>query len=150
MRSLCLSTLSLILLAATSTSFAADCKADAIASVEKACKLLAEKKEAAFEEIAKIRFCNYDYVWLQKGTFIRMHPVKPALVGKELKYVKAKDGMSIFIELAKGADKDPNGSWVDYIWPKPGEENPSPKTSFVKKCPGTHEEGLFAGAGFYK
>ena len=42
------------------------------------------------------------------------------------------------------AIKSPNGKWVDYQWPKPGEKEPSRKIAFVIGVEGT-PYGLVAG-----
>ncbi len=39
-------------------------------------------------------------------------------------------------ELICEGSKDPNGSWVEYWWPKAGETKPSRKITFVIQVPG--------------
>ena len=48
--------------------------------------------------------------------------------------------------LEKEVAETKGSGWVEYMWAKPGEKEPSPKKSFVKKVPG---ENLYVGAGFY-
>jgi cytochrome c len=33
--------------------------------------------------------------------------------------------------------KEPDGGWVEYIWPKPGQEAPSRKVTYALKVEGT-------------
>lgn len=42
--------------------------------------------------------------------------------------------------------KTTGAGWVDYEWPKPNEEKPSPKRSYVMKVPG---ENAYFGCGYY-
>jgi len=43
--------------------------------------------------------------------------------------------------------KDRGEGWVEYMYPKPGEEAPSKKISYVYRVPG---QNLFVGAGIYE
>ena len=63
-----------------------------------------------------------------------MHPIKPALDGKDLSGSKDPDGLHLFVEMVKVAEKNGAG-FVNYQWPKPGKEKPQPKLSYVKKHP---------------
>jgi len=78
------------------------------------------------------------------GTMIA-HPIKASLVGKNLIDLKDSEGKEFFKDMIKVA-KESGSGWVDYMWPKPGEEKPSPKTSYVLKV----NDDVFVGAGVYK
>jgi len=85
------------------------------------------------------------YVFMvdMKGVMLA-HPIKPALVGKNmLENDKVKALFQQFIDVAKG--KDGKG-WADYKWPKPGEKDPSDKSSYILKV----NDNVFVGAGYYK
>ena len=86
------------------------------------------------------------YVFVQKidGTMIG-HPYKPSLIGKNLIDTKDKAGKPFFCEFVKVASEKGSG-WVDYTWPKPNEEKPSLKTSYILKV----NDNVFVGAGIYK
>ncbi len=86
------------------------------------------------------------YVFVQKtdGTMIG-HPYKPSLIGKNLIDTQDKAGKYFFGEFAKVASEKGSG-WVDYMWPKPNEEKPSQKTSYILKV----NDDVFVGAGIYK
>ena len=118
--------------------------------VEEACKLLETKGEAALADVKKIRFdcCNEpNYVWINdmKPTMV-MHPIKPMLDGKDLTENKDPKGKALFVEFVKAVKDLPpgskeargvaseNGAWVEYMWTKMGESDPTPKKSWVKKC----------------
>lgn len=86
------------------------------------------------------------YVFVQKtdGTMIG-HPYKPSLIGKNLIDTQDKAGKYFFGEFVKVASEKGSG-WVDYMWPKPNEEKPSQKTSYILKV----DDNVFVGAGIYK
>lgn len=130
--------------------FAADCtKADAKKAVEFACTAIEAKGDGAKADIKKYRYCGQNYVWVQsKELTMVLHPIKRKLTGKDLKGFKDKKGQAIFIAFDKKANAEKAGGWVDYVWPKPGEETATPKTSFVKKCGG--DKNWIAGSGIWK
>ncbi len=125
-------------------------KKECVEKCEAAAKLIKEKGlDAGKAEINKKEspFVSANtYVFLQKmdGT-MDAHPFSPALIGKNLidmKDVNGKQFFKEFVTLAKGA----GSGWVDYMWPKPGEEKPSAKSSYVLKV----DDNTFVGAGYYK
>jgi methyl-accepting chemotaxis protein len=130
--------------------FAGDCtKADAKKAVEFACGAIEKKGDGAKADIKKYRYCGQNYVWVQsKELKMVLHPIKRKLTGKDLKGFKDKKGQAIFIAFDKKANAEAAGGWVDYVWPKPGEEDATPKTSFVKKCGGGKD--WIAGSGIWK
>ncbi|MBI4798859.1 MAG: cache domain-containing protein [Desulfarculus sp.] len=75
-----------------------------------------------------------------------VHPEKPVLEGKDQSSIKDVKGKLFFLELARVA-KEQGSGWVDYHWAKPGEKEPSLKTSYVERVPGSN---VFFGCGFYK
>jgi cytochrome c len=75
------------------------------------------------------------------------HPMNPKLA-KKGPLIKAADstGKQFFAEFVKVANDHGKG-WVSYMWPKPGEEKPSSKYSYVHRIAGTQ---YFVSAGVYK
>ncbi len=139
----------MVLTAMVSSSAYAKCsKADAKKAVIEACKLIGEKGKPALKEIKKKRHCGNNYVWIQDGNMTMvMHPIKRKLIGKMLKELADEDGIKFFQEFDKMAKNNKEGGWVSYKWSKAGAEKPTPKTSFVKKCPGP--QGWIAGSGIW-
>ena len=93
------------------------------------------------------------YVFMMNFDGIIMaHPIKPNLIGKNmlnLKDVAGKEFTKEFIAVAK----DLGSGWVDYMWPKPGEEKPVEKTSYILRVDlkfGNKVEQYLLGAGVYK
>ena len=73
------------------------------------------------------------------------HPHEHSLLGINLTHIKDAANIPLFQRFKEVAETKGSG-WVEYMWAKPGEKEPSPKKSFVKKVPG---ENLYVGAGFY-
>ncbi len=88
---------------------------------------------------------TYIFVYnCEKGT-IEAHPIRPQLIGKELMGLKDIKGNFFFVQLCEAA-RSPQGGWVEYWWPKPGEKEPSRKISLMRQVPGTPYQ---LGAGIY-
>lgn len=104
-------------------------------------------KEEAKEQIGNLRFGkegkDYFFIIDTKATVI-MHPIKPALNGKDMKDFTDPKGKKLFFEMAQ-VGKGGEG-FIDYYWPKPGEEEPVAKLSFVKLF---KEWGWIVGTGIY-
>lgn len=62
-----------------------------------------------------------------------------------MKDAKGKAFIREFIETAKTK----GSGWVDYMWPKPGEDKPSKKISYIKKAKMPDGEMVIVGAGMY-
>jgi methyl-accepting chemotaxis protein len=78
------------------------------------------------------RYGDSGYFWINDtNAVIVVHPIKPALNGKDMTSFKDEAGKQIFSEFAALAKKEGEG-FVDYVWAKPGFEKPQPKVSFVK------------------
>ena len=94
------------------------------------------------------------FVWKDTYVFLMnmdgkmlAHPMKPALTEKEtLVDVKDTAGKPLFLEFIQVANNKGKG-WVDYMWPKPGQDDPAPKSSYIYRVPGTQ---YIVGAGIYK
>ncbi|MCG8615794.1 MAG: cache domain-containing protein, partial [Desulfobacterales bacterium] len=95
------------------------------------------------------RFGNgYGYLWIQNldGIMV-MHPIKPSLDGKGLFNLQDENGVYFFMAFNDIAEEYGAG-WVPYSWPKPGQEQSSPKVSYVKLV--SHGgESFVIGSGLY-
>jgi len=78
------------------------------------------------------------------GTMLA-HPMNAALIGKNMLDTKDKAGKAFIKDFADLA-KEKGSGWVEYMWPKPGEETPAAKNSYVLKI----GDDMFVGAGYYK
>lgn len=68
------------------------------------------------------------------------------LIGLRVKNYQSADGRPIFKEMVEIAKKEGSG-WITYDYVRPGEEKPSPKTTYFIKVSG---ENVIVGAGYYE
>jgi len=106
----------------------------------------ATAKQLALEAVKALRYDGNNYFWIQDETpAMVMHPMKPALDGKDLRTFKDGNGKAFFIEMAQKVKAKGEG-FVDYVWPLPGEEAPTDKISYVKAF---KPWGWTVGSGIY-
>lgn len=92
-----------------------------------------QAKKEALATIANLRY-NKNYFFINDSkAIIVLHPIKPQLNGKDLSNFKDPNGVKLFSEFAKVANKNPEGGFVSYMWPKPGFDKPVEKISFAKR-----------------
>jgi methyl-accepting chemotaxis protein len=101
---------------------------------------------AAIDAVTAMRYAGTEYFWINSlaGQMV-VHPIRPDMKGKDLMGLKDPAGKLFFEEMIKVVRKDKAG-FVDYLWPKPGFDNPVPKVSYVK---GIEEWGWLVGSGIY-
>jgi methyl-accepting chemotaxis protein len=91
-------------------------------------------KDEAKHQISSLRFGpdNQDYFFIiDTDVKAVMHPIKPELNGKDMSDFQDPNGKKLFAEMAR-VSKEKGDGYVDYMWPKPGEQNPVKKISYVK------------------
>ena len=107
------------------------------------------QQQAQTQAMSAIRALRYDktnYFWINNyQPEMVMHPIKPALEGKDLTNNKDPDGKALFVEMVNITKKDGEG-FIPYKWPKPGEEQPIDKVAFVK---GFNQWQWIIGSGVY-
>ena len=92
----------------------------------------AEKKRLAADLVGAMRYNESDYLWINDMTpTMVMHPIKPSLDGKDLSDFKDPDGKKLFVAFVDVCRQSGEGT-VDYLWPKPGHDQPVAKLSYVK------------------
>jgi len=119
--------------------------------VDKAAALIDSKGKSVFPEFRKtgsewLSGDMYLFVSDEKGMAL-FNAGFPKLEGTDASGLKDSNGKLIVVESLKVAQSKGSG-WVDYMWPKPGQSQPSQKWSYVKavKIDGTPG---YVGAGFY-
>jgi methyl-accepting chemotaxis protein len=91
-----------------------------------------QAQAAALAAIRLLRYEDGDYVWINDLEHrVVMHPIKPELDGRDVSGLKDPAGTFVFREFVTVA-KTAGSGYVDYLWPKPGFEEPVGKTSYVK------------------
>ena len=108
-----------------------------VEKVKEACALL--EKEGA-KALPKFQGKNSSFIFA--GTYLIvnnfdgamiMHTMMPAMNGKNHLELKDKNGKTFFADMIKLC-KDKGEGWLDYYWPKAGENEPSLKVSYAHKA----------------
>jgi signal transduction histidine kinase len=128
-------------------------KDEVVAKVKEAAAMIINGgQDAAFKEIN-----NKEGKFVWKDTYVFVFDLEGTLlarafqqqgIGKnwlqfEDKSNPPKQPVKEMVDLAKGKGE----GWVEYMYPKPNEEAPSKKISYVYRVPG---QNLFVGAGIYE
>ena len=116
-------------------------------SLEKSGQLTREQaQKQALSVIKDLRYQGQEYFWINDSTpTMIMHPFKPELNGKNISQNADPTGKKLFVEMVEVCKKSGSG-FVDYMWPRPNQKDPSPKTSFVKEFASW---GWIVGSGVY-
>jgi methyl-accepting chemotaxis protein len=105
-----------------------------------------QAQEQAIEVLRGLRYSGEEYFWVNDmGPTMVMHPIKPELDGTDLSANEDPDGKLLFVEMVDTVEESGSG-FVEYQWPKPGEEDPQPKVSYVA---GYEPWGWVVGSGVY-
>ncbi|MEL0633981.1 methyl-accepting chemotaxis protein [Pseudoalteromonas carrageenovora] len=100
----------------------------------------------ALEAVRALRYDKTNYFWINNyQPAMVMHPIKPALEGKDLTNNKDPDGKALFVEMVNIVKQNSEG-FIPYKWPKPGKEQPVDKIAFVK---GFNQWQWIIGSGVY-
>jgi len=128
-------------------------KDEVIAKVKEASTMItSEGQDAAFKEInnKKGKFVwkdTYVFVIDLEGTMLarafRQQGIGMNLMDWKDKSDSPRYPIKEMVDLAK----DKGEGWVEYMYPKPKEEAPSKKISYIYRVPG---KNLFVGAGIYE
>jgi diguanylate cyclase (GGDEF)-like protein len=107
---------------------------------------LEEAKKQLLKHVKILRYRDNDYFWINDMKPIMiMHPFKPELDGSDLTDNKDPNGKHLFMEFV-AVCRNHGGGFIDYMWPKPGEQRPVPKISYVKLY---EPWGWIIGSGIY-
>ncbi|WP_438466657.1 methyl-accepting chemotaxis protein [Marinomonas sp. PE14-40] len=91
-----------------------------------------QARQQAFEVIRELRYEGKEYFWINDmNSTMLMHPITPALEGKDMSQFEDVNGVRVFAEFLKVVEKDGAG-FVDYMWPKAGETDATAKNAYVK------------------
>ena len=144
---------------APATTWAADADTSAtpeevVAKVHEAVQYLNDKGLAGFADFNN----NKDARWVWKDSYVFVyscaddtmiaHPLRPDMVGKPILQMRDDKDHALFQDMCK-AGAAPDGGWVEYWWPKPGEAKASRKISYVHAAPVSFKSDIQVGAGIY-
>lgn len=103
-------------------------------------------KELALHEIEAMRYDENEYFFIIDfdGNML-MHPIATQLNNTNVLEMQDTDGLYLFKEFIKIANSDGEGT-LYYNWPKPNEEKPQPKASYIRSF---KEWNIIIGTGVY-
>jgi methyl-accepting chemotaxis protein len=105
-----------------------------------------QAQKLAIRQLQMLRYDDKEYFWINDmQPRMVMHPTKPDLNGKDLAGMKDPNGFAMFNAMTAVVRKDGKG-FVAYQWPKPGNDKPVDKISFVQ---GFEPWGWVIGSGVY-
>ncbi|MBE0531241.1 MAG: cache domain-containing protein, partial [Rhodospirillales bacterium] len=91
----------------------------------------ADAQEMAKKVIAAMRYGNNEYFWITNfDGVIAMHPINAKLIGTDRRGDVDANGKPFNAEMISVAKK--GGGFVEYSYPRPGEQKASPKITYVK------------------
>ncbi len=100
----------------------------------------------AVRAVNDARYAGKEYFWINDMVPVMVtHPFKPEMNGKELSSFKDPNGNPIFVQFVEIVSKE-NAGYLSYLWPKPGQDKPVEKVSFVS---GFKPWGWVLGSGLY-
>ncbi len=123
---------------------------EVISKVREAALLLAAQGAAGMEVL---RDSTSEFTWKNSYVFVvdcdadlvLANPAFPERQGGDIKQHLYYNGKQYGLELCETA-KQPEGGWVEYVWPKPGGGEPSRKISYVITADSLSYQ---VGAGIY-
>ncbi len=123
---------------------------EVVAKVRKAAQLL---ETNGLSGLSQLRDATSEYSWKDTYVFsfncdedrVLANPAFPDKVGGDIKQHTDYNGFQYGQEMCAGKN-NPNGIWVEYVWPRPGSEEPLRKISYVMTVKGL---GIQVGAGIY-
>ncbi len=94
----------------------------------------ADAKAQAIARIAAQRYGKDGYITIVGAdSVLVMHPINAKLNGKNMADFKDAKGNALYADIAaRGASPEGAGA-LDYWWPKPGSDQPSPKIGYVAR-----------------
>jgi hypothetical protein len=90
----------------------------------------------------------YVFVWRIDGVRV-VYPPDPTGEGEDMSDLKDINNKPIgqhFIDIAKS---DKGEGWIEYQWPKPGEDTPLTKFTFIKRAE-FNDQTYLVGSGYYE
>ena len=105
-----------------------------------------QAQATAIKMVNDARYAGKEYFWINDmDVRLITHPFKPELNGKDVSTVKDPEGNAVFVRFVDTVKKDGAG-YLSYLWPKPGQEKPVEKVSYVT---GFKPWGWVIGSGLY-
>ncbi|MGV8891815.1 MAG: methyl-accepting chemotaxis protein [Burkholderiaceae bacterium] len=105
-----------------------------------------QAQQQAMQAVKGLRYSGNEYFFItDMQPRALMHPIDPALDGKDMSDIQDPTGKHLFVEFVNTV-KAGGAGFVPYMWPKPGSDQPVQKVSYVK---GFSPWGWLIGSGVY-
>jgi methyl-accepting chemotaxis protein len=105
-----------------------------------------QAQKQALQAVNDARYAGKEYFWINDmDVRLLTHPFRPDLNGKDVSNIKDPDGNPVFVAFVNTVKKDGSG-YLSYLWPKPGQDKPVEKVSYVT---GFKPWGWVIGSGLY-
>ena len=104
-----------------------------------------DAQKAALAALEALRYGSGDYFWVNDMTPTMISHPNRTLIGKTMADFKDPTGKKLFLEFV-AVVKAEGAGFVPYLWPKPGQQEPVSKISYVK---GFEPWGWVVGSGIY-
>jgi methyl-accepting chemotaxis protein len=91
-----------------------------------------EARKQALARIKALRYGETGYLVVFDAEQVLMHPIKAELVGSKISDTRDSLGRQVYLDAiaAEAAGKD-GGGFSEYLWAKPGSQEPVPKLSYT-------------------
>ncbi|MCD0423903.1 MAG: cache domain-containing protein [Rhodopseudomonas sp.] len=105
-----------------------------------------EAQKRAQARISRLRYGGSEYFFItDMNSRMLMHPIAKQLIGQDQSGAKDPNGKLLFVAMVDTVRRNGSG-FVDYVWPKPGTNEPQPKLTYVA---GFEPWGWIIGTGVY-
>ena len=105
-----------------------------------------QAQATAIRAVNDARYAGKEYFWINDmNVRLITHPFRPDLNGKDVSTIKDPQGNAVFVQFVDTVRKSGTG-YLSYLWPKPGQDQPVEKVSFVE---GFAPWGWVIGSGLY-
>jgi methyl-accepting chemotaxis protein len=92
-----------------------------------------DAQKQALATLSDLRYGTDGYISVNDSQPVMlMHPFKKELIGKNLAQFTDPAGNHLFLDIVN-AGRQPDGGFVNYLWPKPGHDKPVAKTSYAMR-----------------
>lgn len=124
-----------------------------ITLVEKAAELLKQEGEKAIPEFRK-----KDSSWFHGETYVFVHdlkgnalciPTMPELEGTNILNLTDVNGKRLVAMISEKGTGKKGAGWVHYKWPRPGDNEPTWKSSYVMRVKDNSGKEYMVGSGLY-
>lgn len=133
----------LAVLLAWAGAHADDCtKDDVMQIVNQAASILEQEGEAGLAKVGELRFCGDNYVFVNTMDGVTVMHIHEHLIGRNLLHLRDDTGKHFFSDFADtartqtserdGKEYYSGTGWVRYRWPRPGEQEFTPKVTYIR------------------